>query len=95
MSIAMTEAERYDTLFADIKEFLMDNHPCESTSIIARFICSTYWGENVGYLFDLKTLNSLDKTNFENCLLVARYRRSPKWSDDKFYALAMFAKVYV
>ena len=86
----------YDKVFQEVQDFLMDNHPCESTSIVAKFICSTYWGEQGGdYFFDLRTLNLLDQANFENCLLVAQYRRTPKWSDDKFWGLAMFAKVYI
>lgn len=86
----------YDELFAEIREFWMDNMGCEATRIMARFVCSCYWGGERagGYLFDLKTLDSLDAVNFENCLLVARYRRTAEWSDDKFYALAMFAKTY-
>lgn len=86
----------YETVFAEMREFWMDNMGCEATKIMARFVCSCYWGgERVGgYLFDLKTLDSLDTKNFENCLLIARYRRSAGWSDDKFYALAMFAKTY-
>jgi hypothetical protein len=87
----------YEKIFNEMRDFWMENQGCEAAKITARFVCSCYWGAERagGYLFDVKTLDSLDTANFENCMSVAQYRRSPKWSDEKFYALAMFAKTYI
>ena len=85
----------YEEVFLRIRERFMQEGKSGSTATVAQFICSCYWGERLGYLFDLKKLSSLDHRNFENCMLIAQYRKSAEWSDDRFYALAMFSKIYI
>ncbi|MCX7207509.1 MAG: hypothetical protein NT086_16310 [Proteobacteria bacterium] len=85
----------YDEVFLEIRERFMEERTPSSIVTMAEFICSCYGGEELGYLFDLKKLSSLDSKNFENCMLIAQYRKSAEWSDTKFYALAMFVKIYI
>jgi hypothetical protein len=90
----MINTINYDEVFREVRDFWTENTNCEATQIMAQFVTSLYWGEKVS-LFDLKTLDNLDTQNFENCMLIAKYRRTPNWKDEKLYGLAMFAKPYL
>lgn len=63
----------------------MDN---ETGEIMAQVVTSTYWGHPVS----LKDLNHFDEMNFALALEVVSYRRTSRWSDSKFFALAQYAK---
>ena len=58
--------------------------------IMARVVCSTYRPEK--FLFGLGELGHLDEWNYQVAMSVIGYRRTPKWSDEVFFALFKHAK---
>jgi hypothetical protein len=60
----------------------------ETGEIMAKVVISTYRGEPMA----LRDLDHFDSENFALALQVIGYRRNSKWSDNKFCALAQYAK---
>jgi hypothetical protein len=58
--------------------------------LLAKVICSTYWG---GVGVDLHELGRLDAENWTLAAAIMGYRRTPDWDDNEFYTLAVWCLV--
>jgi hypothetical protein len=61
----------------------------EASKLLARVVCSTYWGDTG---IDLRELDKLDADNFALVIGIMGHRRTPEWSDDEFYDLASWCR---
>ncbi len=59
------------------------------TKLLAEVVCSTYWG---GAGVDLRELDRLDADNWALAVAIMGYRRTPRWSDNEFCALAVWCR---
>lgn len=71
-----------------LRDLLDNDH--ESYKLLAKVVCSTYFGR-VGV--DLRELGSLDSDNFSVAVSIMSYRRQKGWSDDAFYSFACWCRV--
>lgn len=61
-----------------------------SSRLLARVVCSSYWG---GAGVDLRELDRLDADNWQLAVAIMGYRRTPGWDDAEFYALACWCRI--
>lgn len=60
----------------------------EAGEIMAQLVLSMYRGTPM----ELRQIDHFDNENFGLAMQVVSYRRTVRWSDDKFCALAQYAK---
>ncbi len=58
--------------------------------LLAKVICSTYWG---GVGVDLHELARWDAETWALAMAIMDYRRMPGWDEDEFYTLAVWCLV--